>query len=293
MTADKGRSLTRAEFDSVIRRAAELSSSDPDAPEGALSESELFRIAGEVGLDEGHVRRALAEVRAGPPPQPTGGGLIPRVFGPAHVRVSRVVPGAPDTLAQKIDDYMVSTQLLQRVRRGHAVLQYRPAADWASHVARAASMRKYYIASAKSVEVQLDAVDPHRTLVTFTIEPGTRGNEVGGAIFGGALASGAAGTGSAIGAALLLSSSAIPVAVGVAVGAGIWSAIFFGTGAAHRRKLEDVRVEAEGVLDALETGTSLEPPPPAWRKWVKRHFHGVARDILGEEEQARAKRSEP
>ena len=66
------------------------------------------------------------------------------------------------------------------------------------------------------------------------------------------------------------------------IAAGVWSAIFFGTGAAHRRKVEDVRTEAEGVLDALETGTSLEPPPPAWRKWVKRHFHGVARDILGD-----------
>jgi hypothetical protein len=292
MTDGKGRSLTRAEFDSVIRRAAELSSSDPEASEGALSESELFRIAGEVGLDEGHVRRALAEVRAGAPPAASGSGVIQRVFGPAHVRVSRVVPGTPDQLAQKIDDYMVSTQLLQRVRRGHAVLQYRPAADWASQVARAAGMRKYYIASAKTVEVQLDTVEAARTLVTFTIEPGTRGNDVTGAIVGGAFGSAAAGTGTAIGAALLLTSGTIPIVVGVAVGTGVWSAIFFGTGAAHRKKLEDVRVEAEGVLDALETGTSLEPPPPAWRKWVKRHFHGVARDILGEEERA-AKRSEP
>jgi len=293
MTADTGRSLTRAEFDAVIRRAAELSSSDPEAPEGALSESELFRIAGEVGLDEGHVRRALAEVRVGPPPEQTGYGMIHRVFGPAHIRVSRVVPGTPDALAQKVDDYMVSTQLLQRVRRSHSVLQYRPAADWASHVARAASMRKYYIASAKSVEVQLDAVDPHRTMISFTIEPGTRGNEVAGAVVGGAIASTAAGTGTAFGAALLFASGLLPIVVGVGVGTGVWSAIFFGTGAAHRRKVEDVRTEAEGVLDALETGTSLEPPPPAWRKWVKRHFHGVARDILGEEERSRAKGSEP
>jgi len=194
-----------------------------------------------------------------------------------------VVPGTPEELAHTLDDYMVSTQLLQRVRRGHAVLQYRPAADWASQVARATSSRKYYIASAKSVEVRLDAVDADRTLVAFAIEPGTRGNDVGGAIFGGALASGAAGTFSAVGLAIVAPAAAA-VAAGVALGAGLWSAIFFGTGAAHRRKVEDVRSEAEGVLDALETGTSLEPPPPAWRKWVRRHFHGVAREILGDEE---------
>jgi hypothetical protein len=282
MATDEGRSITRVEFDAVIRRAAELASSDAEAPDTGLSEGELFRIAREVGLAEGHVRQALAEVRAGAP-EPAATGVIDRVFGPAHIRVSRVVPGAPEELALTLDEFMVSTQLLQRVRRGHAVLQYRPAADWASQVARATSSRKYYIASAKSVEVRLDAVDDDRTLVAFAIEPGTRGNDVAGGIFGGALASGVAGTFSAIGIGMV-APVAVAAAAGVALGAGVWSAIFFGTGAAHRRKVEDVRSEAEGVLDALETGASLEPPPPAWRKWVKRHFHGVAREILGDEE---------
>jgi hypothetical protein len=274
----------------VIRRAAELASSDSEAPDGALSEEEVFRIAGEVGLAESHVRQALAEVRAGPT-EATAAGFIDRVFGPAHIRVSRVVPGRPEAIAQTLDDFMVSTQLLQRVRRGSAVLQYRPAADWASQVARATSSRKYYIASSKSVEVRLDTVDAERTLVSLAIEPGTRANDAGGAIFGGALASGVAGTGSAFGLGMLVP-GAPAIAAGAMIAAGIWSAIFFGTGAAHRRKVDDVRTEAEGVLDALETGTSLEPPPPAWRKWVRRHFHGVARDILGDEEVRASKRSE-
>jgi hypothetical protein len=46
----------------------------------------------------------------------------------------------------------------------------------------------------------------------------------------------------------------------------------------------DVRTEIEGVLDTLERGASLEPPPPSWRRWVKRHFHGVARDLMGSDE---------
>jgi len=294
MAAEGGRSLTRAEFDAVVRRAAELASSDSDPSEGALTEAELFRIAGEVGLSETHVRVALAEVRAGSRETERGTrGIIDRVFGPTVIRVARVVPGTPEALAQTLDDFMVSTQLLQRVRRGSTVLQYRPAADWASQVARAASVgRKYYIASAKSLEVHLDPVAAERTLVSFTIEPGTRGNDVGGAVFGGALAAGASGAGAAFGLAFLAPLGAA-VAAGAVLGAGIWSAIFFGTGAAHRRKVDDVRSEAEGVLDALETGASLEPPPPAWRKWVKRHFHGVARDILGEQEATAAKRSEP
>ena len=65
MAADEGRGLTRVEFDAVIRRAAELASSDPEATDTALSEGELFRIAREVGLSEGHVRQALVEMRSG------------------------------------------------------------------------------------------------------------------------------------------------------------------------------------------------------------------------------------
>jgi hypothetical protein len=294
MNEPKGRSLTRGEFDAVIRRAAELASSDPDASEGALTEAELFRIAGEVGLSEGQVRLALAEVRSGVGIHAEGGGgFLDRVFGPAHVRASRVVPGTPEKLAQSIDEFLVSTQLLQRVRRSTTMLHYRPAADWASQVARAASLssRKYYIASARSVEVQLDAVDADRTMVAFMIDPGTRGNDVGGAVFGGAMASAVAG-GAATFGLTLVAPFALAVSLGVVAGGGVWSAIFFGTGTAHRRKVDDVRSEVEGVLDSLEAGTSLEPPPPAWRKWVKRHFHGVARDIMGDEEAKSRKRND-
>lgn len=287
MDETKGRSLTRREFDAVIRRAAELASSDPDAAEGALTEAEVFRIAGEVGLSEGHVRMALAEVRSG---LDDGGGFLDHVFGPALIRASRVVPGTPDKLSQSVDEFLVSTQLLQRVRRTGGLLSYRPAEDWASQVARAASFssRKYFIASARLVEVQIEPVSADRTLVQLLVDPGTRTNDVLAATIGGALASAAAGTGSAIGLSML-GPLAVAVPVGALIAGGVWSAIFFGTGGAHRRKVRDVQAEVEGVLDSLESGASLEPPPPAWRKWVKRLFHGVALDILGEEEGKTAK----
>ena len=52
MADGQGRSLTRREFDAVIRRAAELAASDPDGGEGALTEDELFPEAqsGALGL---------------------------------------------------------------------------------------------------------------------------------------------------------------------------------------------------------------------------------------------------
>ena len=98
-----GRNLTRKEFDEVIRRAAEIAASEPEAGESALTETELLRIAGEVGLEERHVRKALAQVRSAPP---TAGGIIASLYGPPFVVASRVVPGTKEALIETIDDLL-------------------------------------------------------------------------------------------------------------------------------------------------------------------------------------------
>ena len=133
---EPGRSLTRKEFDEVIRRAAEIAASEPEGGDSGLTESDLFRIAGEVGLDERHVQKALVQVRTSPP---TGKGAVAALYGPNFVVASRVVPGSREELAKKIDEFMVAGQLLQAVRKSSSVLLYRPAVDWASQIARAAS----------------------------------------------------------------------------------------------------------------------------------------------------------
>lgn len=272
------RSLSRRECDEVIRRATELASNEADAGDGALEEGELLRIARDVGLPERHVRKALAEVRTGVAVR--AGGPMERLFGPETVRASRVVPGTPKSLADALDTFLVAGQLLQSVRRTDRVLQYRPAVDWASQVARVASStsRRYYVAAARAVEVRLEEVEPGRTLVDFEVDPGTRGDAVGGAVAGGVFGA-AAGGGAAV--ALIL---VAPLGVALAGGAAVTALLAGGTvswsGSRHRRKLSDVLSEIEGILDQLEMGESLEPPPPAWRQWVKRHFHGVAKDFL-------------
>ncbi len=276
-----GHNLTRHEFDAVIRRAAELAASDSESVEGALSEGELFRIARDVGLSERHVRRALSEVRAGV----SGHGPLDRIFGPVFLQASRVVPGTPRELAAKLDDFLAGTQLLQPVRRGANILQYRAALDWASQLARTASFTsmKYFVASAKSVEVHLEAVDEERTFVELVVDPGTRGDS----ILGGTLGGGAAGVGLGIAAGVSLAAAPLIVAAGagVALGAGVASVIAYAVGVRHKRKVADVQAEVEGILDRLEAGESLEPPPASWRRWVKRQFHGVAHDLLGPDEE--------
>jgi hypothetical protein len=281
MTDRPGQELTRYEFDAVIRRAAELAASETDSEEAGLTEAELFRIAGEVGLSDEHVRHALAEVRVGI----VDHGPMDRVFGPAFVTASRVVDGERGPIAHQLDEFFVATQLLQRVRRGPGVLQYRPSVDWASQLARAASFRsrKYYVASAKSVEIRLDEVEEGRTFIEMIVDPGTRGETVAGAVLGGG-ATGMVGGGLAGWLLASVTPVGLAVAVGVLVGAGLSSAVGYAVGQSHKKMLRDVRSELEGLLDALELGESLEPPPASWRRWVKRNFHGVAKDLMRAED---------
>jgi len=279
---DPSRSLTRKEFDEVIRRAAEIAVSEPDGSDSGLTENDLFRIAQDVGLDEGHVRKALVEVRTSPP---TGRGPVAALYGPNFVVASRVVPGDRDELARKIDEFMVAGQLLQAVRKGRSILLYRPAVDWASQIARAASStsRKYYVASAKRVEVRFEDMEEGRTLVQIEVEPGTRDDYMAGGIIGGL--GGGAGAGIGVGFALAAAGPALlGIAAGVAVGSAVLGGLCWVTGYYHKRRLLEVRAEIEGILDRLETGESLEPPPSSWRRWVRRHFHGVAKDLLGDTE---------
>ena len=277
MTDQSGKRLTRREFEAVIGRAAELASSDADNGDGDLSEAELFRIAGEVGLRGKHVRQALEEVRS----DLAFGRPLDRWFGPRFIRADRVVPGNHTELCKRLDDFLVGTQLLQSVRRGSEVLLYRPAVDWASQIARAASSqsRKYYIASAKSVEVHLQRLEESRSRVEIVVDPGTRGDSVGSAVVFGGL--GGVTFGTFAGWALsTLMSVALAVGVGMLLGGAVTSGITYLTGASAKKKLLDVKIELDDILDTLELGRSLDPPPAAWRRWVKRHFHGVARDVM-------------
>ncbi|MDT8368196.1 MAG: hypothetical protein RQ745_03240 [Longimicrobiales bacterium] len=280
--ASAGRGVSRRHFDEVIRRATELAARDADGdPDELISEADLYRIAREVGLSEAHIREALSEVgHAGAVGSlPASTSWIDRFWGPETLRVTRVVPGTPRAVAEKLDEYMVGGRLLQPVRRTPHFLQYRPAVDWMSQVARAASgtARRYYVASARSVEVHLDPVDEHRTHVSLTVDAGIRNSYLSGGIAGGVSAGGAAG----FGTFMLLMASSVPVAIAGALTGGVAVAGAFAVAKvmahAHRGKVTDVQAELEGVLDLLEAGGQPEPPPPAWRKWIERRFHGARR----------------
>ncbi len=271
--------ITRRDFEEVIRRATELAQHDGEDSGPEISEGELFRIAAEVGLSQEHIRRALVDVRQ-TPAVPSG---ISALWSDPWLSASRVVPGSRATVVARVDDFLVSSRLLQQVRQGKDHMVYWPSEDWASQIARVASStgKKYYIASAKRVEVSLKAVTDQSTWVELRVDPGIRNDNVAGALLGG----GAAGTVAGVGLAALLL-PAVPVIAGVAAGVAAAGALFGGiswsVARAYRSQLERVKLEMEGVLDQLERGEIPEPPPSSWRKWVSRNFRGIAREISRE-----------
>ncbi len=275
------RVVSRRDFDQVMRRASELAASEPGGDEGEFTDAEVMRIGREAGLAERHVRRALTEVRTG-----AGRALRPRsgiheLIAPGEVRGSRVVGRKREAVRRDLDEFLAGGQLLQRVRRRDDLLQYRPAIDWASRVARAASStsRQHYVAASRMVEARLDDLGDGSTQVDILVDPGITGDYRGRAVLGGGIVGLAVGYGTAAAIATLFSVTAAALGGLVAGSAAVFAmAVLAGRG--FQRRLREIHLEVEGILDGLENPGGLEPPPPAWRRWVRRHFHGVAREMM-------------
>ena len=108
----------------------------------------------------------------------------------------------------------------------------------------------------------MEEAGDNSTRVEIAVEAGTRNDYMVGGFLGG----GAAGVGLGMGvgtAVAAVAPLALGVAAGVTAGLGVFSLISWISGRYHRKRLLEVRAEVEGVLDALELGESLEPPPPS------------------------------
>ena len=280
MGEEKSRSLTRTEFEAVMKRASELANSDPYEGQSDLDEAEVFRIASEVGLPHEHVRRALAEMRSSESPS----GIIDRWFGARQVRGSRVVQASKEDLRHTLDQFLVAGNLLEAIRQGTDLLLYRPAVDWISHFARAGASlsRRAHWAAAKEIEIHLEEVDAKTTLIEIRVDPDIRGSYTMGAGFTGLVLGG----GTAFGVAALTGWVwALPVAVALALGGLSGVVITTATariiGRYSWRAREEVQQELEGVLDRLEQGEDLAPPPASWRRWVMDQARRFRVEITG------------
>jgi len=264
------RSITRPQLELVIRRAVELYAAHADA-EDRLSEEEVLRIGKELGLPAAIVRQAIYEA-----PAPTPDSFADRWFGAATVSVARAVPLPDGDVAARLEEYLATREYLVLRRRQHSFAIFEPAEDTISKMARALSRpaRNWYLARSRQVVLAVRPLEEGRTHVRIDMDLGNRRSEtmvegvVGGAVVGLALGA-IAGTTVGFGLAAILGPTAAAAAGAIAGLGGFtggFAAIMAAVRKSFRRRLDAARLEVEGLLDRLERGERLEPPPAPWRR---------------------------
>lgn len=279
--APDGRGISRSDLQLVIRRAVELYTAETDAAE-QLSESEVLRIADELGLPGRHVRQALYELpRGGSEPA----GWLDRWYGAPTVVGTRVTPGEPDQVVDRLEDYLVTREFLQILRRQGGRAAFSPADDAISNVARAVRrpQRQWQIARSRRVLVEARPLPEQESHVRLELDMAPQRRKaltsgiVGGAVVGLPLAVGAAFP--AGGLFFEIAGDAAATAAALAAGAGTFSASVAGgvavARARFRTRMDNARLEIAGLLDRLEVGGRLDPPPAPWLRGLRSRIAGT------------------
>lgn len=253
--------LSSDQLERVIRRAAELQTAREVLPE-TLEDAEVVRIGVEVGLHESHVRQALLELRAETmvPRAPEENSLPQRLWGPAFIHASRVVPGDRDEVQGRLRDYLRLGESLRQVRDRPGLSFWEPASDLISQIRRGLDVggHGFALARAKRIEVAIQELEPGRCLVTISADLRNQRAEHAGGWYTGAgftTAGVTAGLVAGAGAPLLL---VLPLVAGTAFGG---STLF--ARRTLRSELEKIELAVQGLLDRLEGGGEISTSRPS------------------------------
>jgi hypothetical protein len=250
--------LRRQELDRIIRRAAELQFQESETGGEAeeLTEAEILRIGQDVGLEPGHLRRALGELRAEQltPTLPTERGILAGVVGPARVQAARAVRGTVAELSPRLHDWLRRNESLTPLRERAGSSLWEPNQGFTAQMQRGFNLsgKNYELARGKSLEISIVPLEEGWVLVTLVADLSNVRTEHG---LGWGMGLGLGALGAGVGVALIVSFP--PAAIlGTAVAAGL------GGGAAGTTLARQTFVPArarmavalEGLLDRCERG---------------------------------------
>ena len=244
--------IDRAAVERVLARAVELQASGSGDTTGQLSEAQLIDLAKEVGLDQMHLRQALAEERTRVM-VPDEAGLLARMYGGSVASAQRTVRGTPAEVLRALDDWMQRQEGLcpQRYFSTERII-------WESRrgvigaVRRAVSGRGHSLVRATDVAATVIPVDGNRVLVRLDARLGgfrsvmAQQNAILAGV--GLLVTGA------------LTATVLPALVIVAPALLVGPTAFAQARGMHRRTVEHAQMALEQVLDRLERGEAGKPP---------------------------------
>jgi len=246
--ADTPDRIDRAALDRIIRRAAELQTSERDIGEG-LTESEVVTLGQDVGIPSRYLRQAMLEERvSGPRDAPAG--LLAGVVGPREASAERVVSGSQEAVERALLGWVDANELfaVQRQLPGRITWEVLGGVQAALRRGSAMFQRKgprFMLQKADLLVATVTPLEDGYCHVRLVANLGrARGGVIGGAAAVGSIA--------ASGSIVLFALSALPVVavLPLPVAVGIMWAITRSYRPVHAR----VRLGLERVLDFLERG---------------------------------------
>ena len=261
------RRLNREDLEAVIRRAADIEAQhSSDALD--LTEDDVVRIAGEVGLSEQSVRRALTEHYAGSSTEAllVERGWASRLCGPALASVTRRIPESADAVQARLERHFRENESLRLVRRLKAGSLWEPESGVVASLVRSVDLfgRGYQLAKrARAIEVRVVPLDEDECQVMLVAD---LGKERAGWFWGLGIGAGGAAVGTACG--IMIGALSLPVAAAAATPALLALSVGLAR-AGYSRSVEQMRMVLNGLLDRLEHGEPLEVQRPSWRDLLK------------------------
>jgi len=166
--------LPAEQLEQIVARASALQYAAGESSGRNLSEDEIVSIAGEVGLDARHVRRAIAEVRA-EALTPKTRDLLPwvsKLVGPPWVRVKRVVDGDPQQVKERVEARLRDQEQLRPIRKNKTYSVWTPDKSWLRRLERSLDMSGHgnELARFGHLEIVAAPVSPSSSLLTLTLD---------------------------------------------------------------------------------------------------------------------------
>jgi hypothetical protein len=240
--------IDRAALERIIRRAAELQTTEREIGETVTSD-ELISLGREVGIPVRYLQQAMLEERTRLV-QSRGDGLVERVAGPAEVSAQRVVQVDPEAVERSLLRWMESNELLCIQRQQPGRIVWEPVGGFQAAIRRStaalgAGKRPFMLSRATTVSATVLPLESGYSHVALTADARkVRGEYLGsGAALAGA---GAAGTATMIALGALLPVALLPLPFALGVGYVIL----------HRYgpALSRLQLGLERALDSLEQG---------------------------------------
>lgn len=264
--------LSVDEVERIVRRAVELQVED-DLAMPSLDERALHRVAAELGIEPGHLRRAIAEARTSlDQPEPS---ILDRVFAPASVAESRIMRGDRESVEARIGEWMHRQEGLRLRRKDPdgAVWERDPHVLTKVRMAMRMGRGSRVLRNSRKVAHRIQEIRPDEQVVALEAETHTLRNVGTAAV---AALGAAASAGAVAGAAAGVPEIAIPAAVaGFALGSG---AIIAGV----KVWLGRVRDGLRRVLDSVSSpAVPTDDPLEQQLRRLRRSWKAISKDFRG------------